>query len=389
MKKLFVSLLALVAAATASANDSGYYTNGNTLFPYANTSISVDKEVLTIRLADDRNTYYDVDYTFVNNSNKSITILMGFEADPPYPETPALTNSGHPNMKNFTVNINGENIKYKTCVADLVETANKLQPLDITKWKAYEGNTIVPVTNKDDNDEGWKHYAYVYYFNATFKPGKNHIRHTFNFENGEGVMETFFTSYKLSPASRWAGGKIRDFTLRITAPNTAKHFVLSTDAAKNDPKIVTGKAKFRKVSSVDSYEGSPNITRYFQEISMRNATLEWHLTNYKPTENELHITSGESALYLFYTDAQRERLEKTPTYFYDRSESYHLWTPGDEKPNPRLIRNLPYAHRGYVFKDATLKKHFSSLWWYMPDPSYKPSQSDFLKHEWQSIQDNK
>ena len=52
----------------------------------------------------------------------------------------------------------------------------------------------------------------------------------------------------------------------------------------------------------------------------------------------------------------------------------------------RIRRNLPYAHRGYVFKDATLRKVFESQWWYMPDPSWKPTDNSFSKHEHDLIQ---
>ncbi|MBQ1649694.1 MAG: YARHG domain-containing protein, partial [Prevotella sp.] len=52
-------------------------------------------------------------------------------------------------------------------------------------------------------------------------------------------------------------------------------------------------------------------------------------------------------------------------------------------------RNLPYANRGYVFKDKKLQKYFSSLWWYMPDPQWQASTADFTPREWQMINEGK
>ncbi|MCF0209243.1 MAG: DUF4424 family protein, partial [Bacteroidaceae bacterium] len=275
MKKTILTLVALISVVMAFANDSCYDTNGNTLFPYMNTSIAIDKEVLTIRLTDTNRIYYDVDYTFINNSDTEQTVLMGFEADPPYPDRTELSNSGHPRMYDFTVEMNGEKIKYENCIAPLMEKTQMFQPFDISKWKVFEGNMIVPNTNKDDDCDNGETFAFVYYFNATFKPGVNHIHHTYNYDAGIGVSCAYFTNYKLTPANRWAGGKIRDFTLRITAPNLPKHFILTTDAAKYNPQIVSGVAKFRQKSeNIEASEVEPAYTLNHMEISMRNATLE-------------------------------------------------------------------------------------------------------------------
>lgn len=379
-------LCALVAATTASANDSGYATYGNMLIPFVSTDIAVDKEVLTIRLSDDGKTYIDVDYTFINRSSKEKTILMGFEADPGYPGVMEITNNGHPEIYDFTVMMNGSRITPKNSVVLLDKDNNVIdrKPIDVTKYVYQDFRRVVKKGNEENYDaESWG-YAFVYSFNATFKPGENHIRHTYNYQNGAAVMENYFLTYKLSPAARWAGGSIRDFTLRITAPNTAKHFYLETEfVQKQDPKIVSGMAKFRNKSKKIEWEESPSNTHYYKEISMRNATLEWHLTNYSP-KKELEIFSADR----FCIDYMA--VEKTsPTAYYDRSCGiYWLWTNQENytAQQRRLIRNLPYASRGYVFKDASLNKHFNNLWWYMPDPSYNiEDASDLTEREHELI----
>ncbi len=385
MKKLFISLLALVAAATASANDSGYATYGNMLIPFVSTDIAVDKEVLTIRLTDEGKTYIDVDYTFINRSSKEQTILMGFEADPGYPGVVDITNNGHPEIYDFTVMMNGSRITPKTSVVLLDNDDNVIdrKPIDVSKYSYQDFRRVVKKGDEENYEaESWG-YAFVYSFNATFKPGENHIRHTYNYVNGAGVMENYYLTYKLSPAARWAGGSIRDFTLRITAPNTAKHFFLETEfVQKQNPKIVSGVAKFRDKSKKYDWDETAT-THYYKEISMRNATLEWHLTNYSP-KKELEIHSAD-AFSVNYSSEKPISL----TAYYDRSCGiYWLWANNEDytPQQHRLIRNLPFASRGYVFKDAGLKKHFNSLWWYMPDPSYQSSNmSDFTKREHELI----
>ena len=53
--------------------------------------------------------------------------------------------------------------------------------------------------------------------------------------------------------------------------------------------------------------------------------------------------------------------------------------PQDKAFRQRVCRNLPFAHRGHVFKDKKLKAYFESQFWYMPDPSYKDDMSDFTE----------
>ena len=38
----------------------------------------------------------------------------------------------------------------------------------------------------------------------------------------------------------------------------------------------------------------------------------------------------------------------------------------------RLLRNLPFARRGYIFKDKTLQAFYNKQDWYQPNPSYIP-----------------
>ncbi len=375
----------LATAAVASANDSGYATNGNVLIPFSSTDIAVDKEVLTIRLTDDRKTYIDVDYTFINRSDKAQTILMGFEADSPYPEGD-LSTKGHPFIYDFTIQMNGARIIPQTSIV-LLNEKNEVEdrtPIDISQWSFWDCGRIMPKDQEDNDGENSRGYAYVYSFNATFQPGENHVHHTYNYDNGTGVMHNYFLTYKLSPAARWADGKIRDFTLRITSPNTAKHFFLSTEAAeKQNPVIVNGIAKFRPKTSIEKgYEGKPDIVRKLTEIAMRNATLEWHLTDYSP-KAELSISSADE-LYSIYSYEESEAIKKYPAYYYDRTntimyEQYH------GKSNLQIIRNLPYANRGYVFQDPALRKTFLNVWWYIPDPNYTPKPSDFSREEQELI----
>jgi hypothetical protein len=45
--------------------------------------------------------------------------------------------------------------------------------------------------------------------------------------------------------------------------------------------------------------------------------------------------------------------------------------PIDEE-SKRILKNLPFARRGYIFRTEYIQKYFESLPWYMPNSEYKP-----------------
>ena len=108
---------------------------------------------------------------------------------------------------------------------------------------------------------------------------------------------------------------------------------------------------------------------------MRDAVAQWTMYNYSP-QSRLDIYSGITAEY-------------DPSLFpygfsYDRSlvfEPRYAILSGQ----PRILRNMPYAHRGYVFKTKEMKKIFEKLWWYIPDSTYVPDMSDFTERELEFI----
>ena len=42
--------------------------------------------------------------------------------------------------------------------------------------------------------------------------------------------------------------------------------------------------------------------------------------------------------------------------------------------------------RYYGVSSGKLRRYFESQWWYMPDPTWKPTDDSFTKHEWEMMQ---
>lgn len=375
-------LLSLVSSLTVKANDGTYYTKGNQLVPLTETSISIRKEVLTIRLMDNGYARVSVYYEFWN-PGAAKRLLMGFEADPPYNDDYMFHPDGrHPNIKDFTVEMNGSRLAYRNaaCVRDTLP----LQPIDTSRqYYVWDNNALYEVDNDDGNEPvNWElgiPFSYVYYFDADFQPGLNRVHHTYTYRMSTVVGTPYVLDYKLTPAGRWAGGMIDDFTLIIRADSTAKHFlVLDTTLGKADYVVTEGMGKVRP---------SRLYGEDCREVTLRNGAIQLHVKDFRPM--------GELGVYGV---GIYECVDKEGVYHfgatYDRSAPVCLWynlggeykvEPADKAFLRRVARNLPYAHRGHVFRDASLRQFFEGQWWYMPDPDYKDSDADFTDTDRQFI----
>jgi len=364
-----LSVLCLFAL-VAKGNDGVVFVNGNQLVPIKETDISVAKEVLTISIGDDGFANIDVLYEFMNHG-KAKTVEMGFEADAPYNLEDELNKEGkHPYIYDFTVTMNGTPLTYKNAVVNAPGIDDEdFAPIDLNQWKVADDIALHLV--RDAKTDSIMPFAYAYYFTASFKEDINKVHHTYRYRLSYGVGRTFEIPYWLKPAMRWANRQIDDFTLRIKAENTAKHFCFADSLfAAASFKIAEGTGKMRKVNR--PYDGE------WLEVSLRNGTLEWHSTNFVPRANLLIVSAD--VMYSFNEQAVLGS-------FYDRSDQYRMWQFDDKKKDTRILRNLPYAHRGYVFKNKRLNTYFNQLWWYMPDASWKASSSDFTPREWKLIRE--
>lgn len=47
----------------------------------------------------------------------------------------------------------------------------------------------------------------------------------------------------------------------------------------------------------------------------------------------------------------------------------------------KIMRNLPFAYRGYVFKTKMLQDYFESTDWYVANPDYVSDMKDLSEEE--------
>lgn len=372
---------------TAWCNDGVYYTRGTQLVPLMETDISVRKEVLTIAIGDDGFARVDVYYEFLNPGREVKRVLMGFEADPSYNDDYKFYATGvHPHIRDFTVEMNGRRLPYgnAACVAG----KGRLERIDTTRhWFVFDNNMLYEEGTEVDYDSTYKEgtgFAYVYYFNADFEPGLNRVHHTYTYRMSKTVGMPYIVDYKLTPAARWSGGQIDDFTLVIRADRTAKNFFVRDSVfAGGEFRVSEGMGKVRR----HTLYGAPAY-----EFTLRDGAVTLHLQNFRP-EKELSIVgAGMDCCYMedgtFSVGAAYDRTRALVSFEAEWYADMKV-VPADGAFRKRVLRNLPYAHRGHVFRDERLRRFFESQWWYMPDPAYKDSADDFTPVDYAYIKAGK
>ena len=316
------------------ANDSEYGMEGNQLVPLVESNISIKKEVLTIKEADSGLDVL-VEYTFFN-PNKRKKVMVGFEAPNPDEEqyeTKPLDK--HPNMESFSVKLNGKKLTYK-------------------------------IKSVDD--------GYVYYFDAVFKEGINHLTHHYKYMPSGSVYVRHQIDYLLSPASRWANGIIEDFTLKIDLGDfvdfvIAKEFFESGKEWRVDG--VTKETIFDAQYPEYSDDDSVPATQFYAKTS----PVIFKKKNFK-IEGELHLISWRNGVNhdVSIFDYRKDKLPFLLTSYLE--ETFPI-----DASSYKIFKNLPYARRGYVFNNKLVQKYYETLDWYKRNPNYKASMSDLKECE--------
>ena len=377
MKKLFLIGLLLFSIVIAKANDGVYYVDGNHLIPITETDISVKKEVLTINRVGDH-LEVTVYYEFFNPS-KPKDLLVGFEAAPPYDGSDEITDGfpNHPNVRNFTVTLNGDRLDYEVPHV-LYDESYEMK--DYYKNGRFADLNLDQCTKAINEFDGMGYpFYYVYHFRAKFREGLNIVQHTYDFDISSSVGEEYRFNYVLTAANRWANHQIDDFTLNIDMGALESFCIYSTFYENVDEWTFKGAGRV-----------APSCENHYQPMfHVQKGSISFHKDNFHP-QGELYISKPFYAMNTLwsYDDLTAENVMKVvseamgnidPLARYDVENLLN-----DEQR--RIMKNVPYAYRGHVFKDKGLKEFFESTDWYVPDPSYQDDQSSMSQEEKEWIQ---
>ena len=383
MRKVLILVFCCMTALFAWANDGVFFTEGTHLIPIAETDISVKKEVLTLNRVGEK-IQVTVYYEFFNPADQK-EVLVGFEAAAPdtYFNEQSVNNfPEHPYMSNFKVVLNGEPLSYEIAHVSQYDENWKYIP----NPEYYVDGKIKSATPKELVLEEWLshseeaeavgHPLYVYHFNALFRPGLNIIQHTYDFDisyERNGFTSEFY--YILTAANRWANHQIDDFTLYVNMSDHTSFHISPRFFKSAEEWEIKGTGKYT-IGTIPYQVKADSI--FFH---MQHGNIRFHKENFHP-EGELLITFDypwglwsivdqdyiESFNAESYIDSRKIQYE--PFTMNYRSERRAIYNDLFTLEQRRILRNLPFAYRGYVFKTKELQDFYESSVWYIPNPEY-------------------
>ncbi len=368
MKLSLISLLSLGFLTPALANDSSYFASGNHIIPLQETDISVKKEILSIKRIKDNKVSITVDYTF-HNPGKEKTILMGFEADSPEGDANRSPRDGeHRYIENFTVKINDQSIPHRVSLLTPVykkhDNKKALYTLEDLEQKL--------LSKKQPKTENLGYY-FVYHFPATFPSGDTRIVHTYDYYISGGIATSTSIDYLLTPALRWANKQIDDFTLIIDLGEFQQYHITQTFFDNLDSWKSEGRVKIAMENVTNEMTGE---TSKVLTVCQHHGSMTFHAKNFQP--------KGELSLFANRLLPRGEIIDSKSLTLSLQDYPYVSEQELKDEFTRKVLENLPYARRGYVFKNKELKAFYEKQPWYLPDPDYKnasitPEETEWLK----------
>ena len=376
MRKVLILVFCCITTVFAWANDGVFYVEGNHLIPINETDISVQKEVLTLNRAGDK-IQVTVYYEFYNPTVAK-EVLVGFEADA-HGHAPSKTFPQHPHISNFKVVMNGEALDYDIAHVEVHYENGRKVKVSYVKDGHIEGMTLEQCMKEWDALEADEAICdFVYHFNAHFRPGLNIIQHTYDFDlsyqqdysdKGYEGTEDFFP-YILTAANRWANHQIDDFTLIVNMGDRTSFHISPSFFESAGEWTFQGTGKYSVNTIRDGKE--------YSEFHVKQGGIKLHKENFHP-DGELLLNDLHSYFYFDVDNTSADNiLETVKNKFYslhitdytlkNKKESIYDTYTSEQR---RILKNLPFAYRGYIFKDKSLQEYFESANWYIPDPQYR------------------
>lgn len=354
MRITLILLLTLLSCACI-ANDGSYKMSGNQLIPINNGDISILKEVLTIKRTGN-DLQVTVDYTFYNHGPAK-DVIVGFEAYSPEGDVTLVPAKGqHPYMHDFNVMMNNRQLSYQVAY---VSDSNYRQHNAIRSRPLQEIMQEIA-----DGDPG---FFYVYHFKAPFKKGENRIIHIYTYELNSFVIHYWNFDYVLTAANRWKDGIIKDFTLILDMGDYESFQVPRSFFTDNNEWQLSGKGRLSS-----GYNDEAEDVKNTLQANIHTGRLIFRKQDFHPTAN-LHVYSAR------YLEHRNFRPGGSLPLNLHMEEYEYFEHPG--KDAALILRNYPFARKGYVFKNPQLKAYYEKQAWYIPDPAYTGERSTLSPEE--------
>lgn len=262
-------------------------------------------------------------------------------------------------MTNFTASINKKVLPYEIAIVkDSIYYQNG-------KFKTLTADELSEWSGSQSPD-----FFYVYHFDMIFEPDVNIVEHTYTYALSGSIDQVLLFEYMLTPATRWANKQIDDFTLKIDMGKGQLLHIVKSFFDDSSEWIIEGVATaYDERDSFLSLYHDKDI--YNTSFFINRGAITFKKKNFKP-KGELYIYTPLRYLYGDF-DYREEDIPANISYGRDIK-------PIDEI-SLKIIRNIPFAYKGYVFKSPELQKYFENQYWYSPEPTYIPNLNTLLEEE--------
>ncbi len=357
MKKILILLTIAIGSTALWGQSAATYGRGSQLIPLDKTDVTLQKEILTFTQTNGllgMDTYYEF---FNPGEEQSVMIAFETDATGGAAEAPEYS-PNNPLVHDLKIEMNGSPV---SCSVSIVPSEN------------YYKDGVFQILSKDEIesqneqfiDEWEVDYIYVYAFRVTFKKGLNVIKHSYSLGwSYDDTPQSFFL-YSLRGAGHWANRQIDDFTWRVDFGERA--FFRVENALPDAGKLLRisglGKSQVK-----ETWREGEEITEFF----IKKGMLEYRAQNLNP-QLTLCITRPKTyfSSFSYLDDSSLDPI----TYQFDE------YMEVEDAVSKKVLRNLPFAIRGYVFKDPILREYYSGQYWYMPDATYKADVSTLSEEE--------
>ncbi len=343
MNLLFKFLLFIFSLSILKANDGTFLSNGSIIYPINETRVSLEKEILSFKCKDgiaSVNVYFE----FNNPTTSTIKSLLGF-VSPFYYYDMMEQNKPQNLIRKFVVISN-----------DKILTFSR-------KWTKCDTCQLfdLPDNFEEEDFSG----QIIHLFDIEFKPGINKISHSFEFSASSYVFLQEIYTYILQTGKKWAGEKIKDFTLEIDIGENQLLFLDDIFGKKADWKII-GSGKICNEKLKDDIFEDYNI----KLVRLNSGSLMIHISDFAPKKDIyfglIDRTWFVSRLFNKGKFSDDFLLALSEINYDDYYKEIQI-----SDKDLQLLRNLIYAQYNYDFKNKEYKNFFSQFDWYMPDPNLK------------------
>lgn len=324
---------------------------GTNLVPLTKTDVEL-KNIRVNFKARSGSKYVKVKTNYIlNNPSKSKKIIVGFEAG----KTEDKFSKISPYLLGITLKVNDKhlkNIAYTPFIphefADGIKNQKELKKMLLTS---------------NSFDDGTTKARHLYLFELELNKGFNHVMFEYTYVAPKDIITHYKFEHDLASFSTWANKKVDSFNLSLNlgkfqAFRLEKGFFQSKSELKYNGKVIDNP----KYSYVTVYSKDGIIKFKQKDFSV---------------QKRFKIFSFDNNFGLDFEDKIfNYKKDKLGFMFEDTRTECKGWK------SDHILRALPYARRGFVFKRSKgVQDYFESLDWYKKNPKLKRSDVKFTAFE--------